>query len=174
MIRTFQATCLKFALAGAALALALPAHAEIVSFSSTGIFTCTACTGSTTNTVTFGNPAADSLTLSFAGINNKQVNLKTSTMINVPFSNTSFGTVTVSTTGNGAAVSPGTTFNLGIHQFTPNNAVGNFIGAASGSSISTDNSDGAIDAFNKTSLVLSGVSYSLLEQSTRRQRYSGL
>lgn len=155
--RNFQALCLKLAVPALAFAMVLPAFGSSVTYSTTGTFTCTSCTGSGSNTVSFtGGDPAGTLTISFAGVSGATVG--------VP-GHGSGGAVTVSTSSNTTGtnapvdITAGSTFALTIHQTSPSNATGSLSGALEGS-IGYNNSSGDIN-FTSTQLTLGDIVYTL-------------
>lgn len=151
--RNFQALCLKLAVPAIAIALALPAHATTVTYSTTGIFNCVSCTGSGSSSVAYTG-SGETLTISFAGINPAQT-------LNVfGHSNASAGTITVAVNGgNSVSIAQPTTFKLTINQTVPTVNNGSLTGDLTGS-ISHNSSNGEL-SFSSTSLTLGNETYAL-------------
>lgn len=137
----------KFGLPAVALAaMVLPARATVVDYSTTGVLTCTSCTGSGTSSITFG-----SLTLTYLPITSGSVNAN-------PMTNASAGEIKITdTSGNPSSING--SFALTIDQTLPSAGSGVLSGSLSGS-ISTNNSTGLL-TFSNTSLDLGGIQYKL-------------
>lgn len=147
---------LKLGVPAIALFVAAPAHAVSVTFSTTGTFTCTACTGSGTNIATFGG-GGNLLSLAFTGV-------PSATVFVNPTSNSSAGQIQSSVSGNGATIPVPATLSLQITQTSPSSQDGTLVGELTGT-VMQNGSDGALE-FSSTSLVLGGVKYTLAEQSS--------
>jgi uncharacterized protein YraI len=126
------------------------AKADNVTFSTSGIFTCASCSGSGTATATFGT-APNQATLVFAGA--------ASTIVNTP-SNISFGDITASAAGTGAALNGILT--ITVTQTAPTGGSGNVVGTLSGS-VFTNSSTGQIN-FTVTSATIGVFTYTIGSQ----------
>jgi hypothetical protein len=141
---TMSRSLLAFLAAGA-LCAATVAHADTVSFSTTGSF------NGAGNSITFG-AGANSLTINFNGLSD--------TVQDSPFSYISLGQFQTSVTGSGATITSGTTFTLNINQFQPTVGAGSLFATLSGT-ISQSQSTGAV-TFSTTSITIGGEQYSLI------------
>lgn len=139
--------------AGVALLAPSAAKAGTVTYGTTGAFVCGSCTGSTTNSVTFGS-GGNLLTLTFSGIPaGSSVNANPTTFA-------SFGSIQTITAGTGATITAGTSFTLTINQTVPGVGSGNLSATLSGT-ISQNASTGII-TFTVTSVSINGVLYSIV------------
>lgn len=138
--------------AGVALIAPSAARADTVTFGTSGAFVCGSCTGSGSNSVTFGS-GANLLNLTFNGIASSSVNANPTTFA-------SFGSITVSTLGTGATITPGTAFTLTIHQTVPGVGSGNLTATLTGT-ISGNASTGVI-TFSLTTVTINGVTYGIV------------
>ncbi|MDQ3919011.1 MAG: PEP-CTERM sorting domain-containing protein [Acidobacteriota bacterium] len=121
------------------------AKATTVTYSTTGTFN-----GGSATSVTFG-AGADTTTISFTGISGS-VNANPSTFA-------SLGDFKTTVTGNGATITPGTTFTLTITQSAPGAGSGQLLGTITGT-IQQDSSNGQV-TFSVSSVTINGVTYSL-------------
>ena len=143
-----QRVVIKLALSAAALAgIVLPAHATIVDYSTTGTITCSGCTGSGTNTVTFGP-----LTMTYMPIAAGTVNAS-------PTTNASAGDIKITDTSTSNTPINGT-FSLQINQTTPTAGSGALDSGTLTGSLSTNGSS-AILIFTGSTLNLGGIEYTL-------------
>jgi hypothetical protein len=117
MFQFIRRNYLHLSLAAAVIAAAIPASAATVDYTTTGMFTCSGCsvTGNNTGSVTvvYGS-GANTATLVFTGSP-----AGTSVDSDAVFTTASYGTITATYTGTGAAID-GTTFNLMVDQTMPN------------------------------------------------------
>lgn len=121
------------------------ARADTVTYSTTGSF------NGSGNSVTFGS-GANMTTISFMGINNSSVNA-------TPFTFASLGEFKTTVTGNGATITPGTTFTLTITQTQPSAGTGSLFATISGT-VQQNQSTGLV-TFSVSSVNINGVTYSL-------------
>ncbi len=129
------------------------ANAIPVQFGTTGTFTSPGATaGNNTNAITFGG-GGNTLTLTFTGIPNGSL------VDASPTTNTSFGEIRTSVTGNGATIVNPTTFTLTVFQQAPGAGSNSFMGTMTGV-ISQNGSTGEI-TFSVTQLTINGVTYSI-------------
>lgn len=142
-----QRLFIKFGLPAMALAMVLPAHATIVDYSTTGTITCTSCTGSGTDSVTFG-----SLTLTYMPIVAGSVNAS-------PTTNASAGDIQITDTSRTSTPINGT-FSLNISQTLPSVGSGGLDTGTLTGSLSTNGSTGMI-TFTDSTLNLGGIEYQL-------------
>jgi hypothetical protein len=127
------------------------AKADPVTYSTAGIFTCTSCTGSGTNSVTFG-VAADTLTLTFQAIA-VATNVNTPTFVNLGF-------IQSTVTGAGFAIDPTTIFDLIVNQTLP--TVGSGIMSATVTGFIQQNASNAVLAFFTPSTTIGNVVFSVV------------
>jgi PEP-CTERM motif len=129
------------------------AKADLVTFSSTGIFTCGACSGSGTNSVTFMGGMGNALVLTFTGVS--------ATVDTGPtgFTFASFGEIQTSASGTGATITPGTTFTLTITQTAPGAGSAPFSANLSGF-VDGDTSTGQL-TFTVTHVQIGGIAYDI-------------
>ncbi len=125
-----------------------------VTFTATGIFTNPGATaGSGTSTITVGT-GANQTTLTFTdGANSVD---------SPPQQNVNFGTITIATTGNGAALN-GTTLTINVQQSAPTVGSGSFVGQITGTIFLTPAPGGsnAVLMFTQTSFVIGNVTYNI-------------
>jgi hypothetical protein len=118
MFQFIRRNYLNLSLAAVAIASAIPASAGIVDYTTTADFNCSGClvTGNDTGSVTvvYGSGTANTATLVFTGSP-----AGTSVDSDAAFTTASYGTITASYTGTGAAID-GTTFKLMLDQTMPN------------------------------------------------------
>jgi hypothetical protein len=127
------------------LASARSANAVPVTYSTTGSI------GGGGSSVTFGS-GGDLTTITFTGITNSTVQAN-------PFTFASLGEFKTTVTGNGATITPGTTFTLTITQTNPSSGTGQLVGTMNGT-IQQDSSTGLV-TFSVSSVTINGVTYSL-------------
>lgn len=142
-----RALSLKLVFPAVALAMALPAHGTMVTYSTTGGFS--ASGGGSSATFTLGGNNA---TLSFNGVTNATVNAS-------PITFASAGSIQVQTVSSTGVPLSGT-FTLGIQQSSPTSNSGTLLGNLTGS-VSFSSSTGSL-AFSSTALTLGDVTYTLL------------
>lgn len=130
----------------ATLLLAGAAHAENVTYSTSGTF------NGSSNSITFGS-GSNTLTLSFIGIVGSTVNATPSTF-------GSLGTIQTTVTGGGATITPGSSFALTVSQSAPSSGSGVFTDTLTGTI--SQNSSTAQVTFLNTSLMINGVRYDLV------------
>jgi hypothetical protein len=139
--------------AGVALLAPSAARADTVSFGTTGSVVCASCTGSGTNSVTFGS-GGNLLTLTFTGVP------PGTTVDASPSTFTSFGQIQTSVSGTGAAIAAGTTFTLTINQTLPGIGTGDFSATLAG--VISQNSSTGMVTFTVTSVTVGGAKYDVL------------
>jgi hypothetical protein len=122
------------------------ARADTITFSTAGSFS-----GTNTNTITFGS-GDNTLTLTFTGIG-------PSTVENSTFA--SFGTITTSTTGSGADITPGTTLTINITQISPSPGAGFLSGPLNGT-LTQNRSTGEVIFFVPSTTIDGLYYYSLI------------
>jgi hypothetical protein len=122
------------------------ARADAITYSTSGGF------NGGGNSITFGG-GGNTLTLTFTGISPSTVNASPSTFA-------SFGTITTSATGSGAAIGSGTTLTINIVQTSPSPGSGFVSGSLTGT-ISQNSSSGQI-LFTVTSTTINGVTYNVV------------
>lgn len=129
------------------------AKADLVTFSTTGAFTCAPCMGSGSNSVTFSGGIGNALVLTFTGVSG--------TVDTSPagFTFTSFGEIQTSVSGTGATISPGTTLTITINQTVPSIGSGQLSGSLTGF-IDQNTSTGQI-TFTVTQATIGGVTYNV-------------
>jgi hypothetical protein len=139
---------IKFALPAAALvAIVLPAQATTVNYSTTGVITCAGCTGSGTDSVTFGP-----LTMTYIPIAAGTVNAN-------PTTNASAGEIRITDTSTANTPINGT-FALSINQTAPSAGSGPLDSGTLTGSLASNNST-AILTFTDSTLNLGGIEYQL-------------
>jgi len=155
--RKFQALCLKSAVSAFVLAVAVPAFAVTIDYSTTGSFACTppsATCSAAGDSITYGS-GAHTATVMFAGVTGGVI-------LPDPFGDlTSFaevGTVTTTSNDGGAKTAP-STFSLTITQSSPVAGSGTLTGNVTGN-IAPMGSTGML-SFTSTTLNLGGVKYTL-------------
>lgn len=124
---------------------AVSSRADFIDFSTAGSF------NGGGNNIMFGS-GADSLTISFSGVNITNLN-------DNPFTFSSLGNFQTATTGNGALITSGTTFSLNITQTVPTSGNGSLLGSLSGT-IQQNQSSGLV-TFSTTSVTIGNETYSL-------------
>ncbi len=134
---------------------ATSAKADIVTFTSTGIFTSSGATaGSGTSAITFGTDG-NQTTLTFAdGANSIFLNPGQSSVVN-------FGTIGITTTGTGAALSG--TLSINIMQTSPTGGNGSLVGTLSGtiSQIPAPGSSTGQIVFTVSTVTIGAVTYNV-------------
>ena len=146
----------KATLAGATLVIlallgaASPAKADPVTFSTSGTFTCSGCSGSGTNSVTFLGGMGNAVMLTFTGLG--------STSLNTP-TGSSFGNFQTFFSGSGPIDVSGI-FTLTITQTVPTAGSYSFSTTFSGT-FSASNSGGGVVDLNATSMPIGTVQYSI-------------
>jgi len=155
--RKFQAVCFKFAVTAFVLAVAVPAFAVTIDYTTTGVFACTppaaGCSASG-DSITYGT-GAHTATVTFGGVSG-------GVTLPDPFGDlASFAEVgTVTTTSNdGGAKTQSSTFSLTITQSSPVAGAGTLTGNVTGN-ISPNGSTGML-TFTSTSLNLGGIVYTV-------------
>jgi hypothetical protein len=121
-----------------------------VTFSTSGTFTCAGCTGSGTNSVTFGG-GGNTFGVAFNGLS--------STSLDTP-TGTSLGNFQTSVSGTGGTGSG--TFSLTVNQTAPIAGSGSFSATYSGT-FSASNSGTGVVTFTTTSIVVGGNTYSVTD-----------
>ena len=130
---------------------AVPAHATIVTFGTTGSFNGSAST--LNNAITFGG-GSNTVTVTYNG-------LVAGTSVDVNgFTFSNLGQFVVTTAGTGAAITAGTTFALTVTQTLPSGASG-FLSATADGVLAQNSSTGSV-TFSVTSLTLGGITYALV------------
>ena len=153
MTNLFKTLLVALVFAGVALIAPSAARAGTVTFGTTGAIVCASCTGSGSNSVTFGS-GANLLSLTFNGI-------PAGTSVNAnPTTFASFGTFVTGVLGTGATISPGTTFSLTINQTVPGVGSGILSGTLSG--IIAQNSSTGVITFTVTTVTINGVRYDVV------------
>ena len=148
MAGLFKATLMS-ALLLATLAIATSeAQADPVTFTTAGTFTCAGCTGSGTNSVTFGG-SGNTLMITFTGLG--------PTALNTP-TGSSFGEFQTFVSGSGASASG--TFTLTITQSVPIAGSDSFSATFSGT-FSAPNSGTGLVTFTVTGINIGGIQYSI-------------
>src|SRR6187401_1962705 len=133
----------------AMIAIAAPqANADPITFSTSGIFTCGGCSGSGTNSVTFG--MGNALMITFTGLG--------STSLNTP-TGSSFGNFQTFVSGTGAIAASGT-FTLTITQTVPVAGSDSFAATFTGL-FSASNSGSGVVNFTVTSVTIGNVTYAI-------------
>jgi hypothetical protein len=125
------------------------ANADPVTFSTTASFNAGAF--SSPNSIMFG-AAGNTLTLNFTGVTNSMVDTGPA-----GFTFASLGEIQTIVAGNGATITPGTTFDIQVTQTVPSGGSGIFLGTLSGT-ISQNSSTGQI-LFTVTHIDINGVQY---------------
>jgi hypothetical protein len=125
------------------------AKADPVTFSTSGTFTCAGCTGSGTNSVTFGG-GGNSLMINFNGLG--------ATALNTP-TGTSFGEFQTFVSGTGFTGASGT-FTLTITQTIPSAGSDSFSATFSGTFTASNSGTGVVN-FTTTAVTIGGVTYSI-------------
>ena len=143
-------TSLMSAVLVAMLALgASDAKADPVTFTTSGTFTCAGCTGSGTNSVTFGGGLGNALMITFTGLG--------STSLNTP-TGSSFGEFQTFVSGGGASASG--TFTLTITQTVPTAGSASFSATFSGTFTASNSGTGVV-TFTTTAVTIGGVQYAI-------------
>ena len=124
------------------------AQADPVTFTTSGIFTCGGCSGSGTNSVTFGG-GGNAWMITFTGLG--------STTLNTP-SGTSFGEFQNFVSGTGATGSG--TFTLTITQTVPVAGSNSFAATFSGTFTASNSGTGVVN-FTVTSVTIGGIQYAI-------------
>ncbi len=127
------------------------AKADIVTFSTTASFNGGAF--SSPNAIVFGM-AGNQLSLTFTGVTNSMVDTGPA-----GFTFASLGEIQTATTGNGAAITAGTTFAIRVTQTVPSGGTGDFSGTLAGT-IGPNSSTGVI-TFTVTHVDINGVQYDI-------------
>ena len=125
------------------------AQAAPVTFSTSGVFTCSGCSGSGTNSVTFLGGMGNAFMITFTGLG--------STSLNAP-TGTSFGNFQTFVSGNGP-ISVSGTFALTITQTVPVGGIDSFSATFSGTFSASNSGAGEVN-FTTTSVTIGGVTYS--------------
>lgn len=126
------------------------AQAGPVTFSTTASFNGGAF--GSPNSIMFTGGLGNSLTLTFTGVTNSMVNTDP-----LGFTFASLGEIQTSVAGDGATITPGTTFAIRVTQTVPSGGTGDFSGTLSGT-ISQNSSSGQI-TFTVTHIEINGVQY---------------
>ncbi|HTA42744.1 MAG TPA: hypothetical protein VK789_09870 [Bryobacteraceae bacterium] len=146
--------CLKLAIPAVAVAMALPAHGTMVTYSTTGGFSASGGASSATFTLNGG-----SAVVSFIGETGDTVNASPTTFA-------SAGTIQLASTST-TGVPLGGTFTLNIDQTVPSSNNGSLTGNLTGS-VTFDSSSGAL-SFASTTLTLGATTYTLLAPASGYQ-----
>lgn len=150
MARVFKVTLMSALLLAIVSLGTSEAKADPVTFSTSGIFTCAGCTGSGSNSVTFGGGMGNALLITFTGLG--------STSLNTP-TGSSFGNFQTFVSGSGAAGVSGT-FTLTITQTIPVAGSDSFSATFSGTFTASNSGSGVVN-FTVTSINIGGITYSI-------------
>ncbi len=126
------------------------AKADPVTFTTSGIFTCSGCSGSGTNSVTFLGGMGNAFMLTFTGLG--------STTLNTP-SGSSFGNFQTFVSGNGTINISGT-FTLTITQTAPIPGSDSFSATFTGLFTASNSGTGVVN-FTVTSVNIGGFTYAI-------------